>query len=149
MSSEKNHNVIQSLNRLLASSYVLFVKTQNYHWNVTGPHFGALHTMFEEQYNELFAANDEIAERIRALGEKAPGSFAAFAALSAVKEETGNPSATEMLKTLAQDHETLASAADAVVKAAMEIGDDATADLAIGRIEAHQKAHWMLDAHLR
>lgn len=146
--SEKNHNVVQSLSVLLADSYVLQLKTQNYHWNVTGPHFSALHSMFQAQYEELFATVDDLAERLRALGEKAPGSFAAFATLAQVKEETGHPDAMTMVKNLANDHEILAADADAVLKAAEEIGDDATGDLAIARMQAHQKTAWMLKAHL-
>ncbi len=146
--SNKNHNVVQSLSVLLADSYVLQLKTQNYHWNVTGPHFSALHVMFQAQYEALFATVDDLAERLRALGEKAPGSFAAFATLAQLKEETGNPDAMTMVKNLANDHETLAADADAVLKAATEVGDDATGDLAIARMQAHQKTAWMLKAHL-
>jgi starvation-inducible DNA-binding protein len=104
--------------------------------------------MFQAQYEELFATVDALAERLRALGEKAPGSFAAFATMARVKGETGNPDALTMVKNLANDHETLAADADAVLKAAEEIGDDATGDLAIARIQAHQKTAWMLKAHL-
>lgn len=146
--SDKNHQVVKTLSVLLADSYLLMLKTHNYHWNVTGPHFGALHTMFQGQYEELFAAVDEMAERLRALGEKAPGSFADFAKLSKLKEETGHPAANDMIQNLADDHETLAADADAVLKAATEIGDDATGDLAIERIQLHQKTVWMLKAHL-
>ena len=146
--SGKNHQVIKTLSVLLADSYLLMLKTHNYHWNVTGPHFGALHTMFQGQYEELFAAVDELAERLRALGEKAPGSFADFTKLSKLKEETGNPAANDMIQNLADDHETLAADADAVFKAATEVGDDATADVAIERMQLHQKTVWMLKAHL-
>jgi len=146
--SDKNHQVVKNLSVLLADTYLLMLKTQNYHWNVTGPHFGALHTLFQGQYEELFAAADELAERLRALGEKAPGSLADFSRLSKVKEETGHPAANDMIQNLADDHETLAADADAVLKAATEVGDDATGDLAIERIQAHQKAAWMLKAHL-
>lgn len=146
--ADKNHQVIKSLSVLLADSYILMLKTQNYHWNVTGPHFVGLHTMFQGQYEELFASVDELAERLRALGEKAPGSFTDFAKLSKVKEETGNPAANDMIQNLADDHETLAADADALLKAATEIGDDATGDMAIERMQAHQKTAWMLKAHL-
>ena len=146
--ADKNHQVIKSLSVLLADSYILMLKTQNYHWNVTGPHFIGLHTMFQGQYEELFASVDELAERLRALGEKAPGSFTDFAKLSKVKEETGNPAANDMIQNLADDHETLAADADALLKAATEIGDDATGDMAIERMQAHQKTAWMLKAHL-
>jgi starvation-inducible DNA-binding protein len=148
MAGKRNHEVVVSLTKLLSDSYILLLKTHNYHWNVTGPHFTSLHLMFQGQYEELFAAVDEVAERIRALGEKAPGSFAAFAKNAAVKEETGSPSANDMLKNLANDNDTVVQAAEAVIKAAEEIGDEATVDLAIKRIEAHQKAAWMLKAHL-
>src|SRR5690606_5809453 len=140
--ADKNHQVIKSLSVLLADSYILMLKTQNYHWNVTGPHFVGLHTMFQGQYEELFASVDELAERLRALGEKAPGSFTDFAKLSKVKEETGNPAANDMIQNLADDHETLAADADALLKAATEIGDDATGDMAIERMQAHQKTAW-------
>lgn len=146
--ADKNHQVIKSLSVLLADSYILMLKTQNYHWNVTGPHFVGLHTMFQGQYEELFASVDELAERLRALGEKAPGSFADFAKLAKVKEETGHPAANDMIQNLADDHETLAADADALLKAATEIGDDATGDMAIERMQAHQKTAWMLKAHL-
>ena len=146
MTRGKNHKVIENLSRLLADSYVLTLKTQNYHWNVTGPHFAALHAMFEEQYNALAAANDEIAERIRALGEPAPGSFVAFAKLATITEETGAPDARAMVKNLAADHNTAADTASALLKAAQEVGDEASADIAIGRIQAHQKTAWMLNA---
>lgn len=146
--SGKNHQVVKTLSVLLADSYLLMLKTHNYHWNVTGPHFGALHTLFQGQYEEMFAAVDELAERLRALGEKAPGSFADFSKLSRLKEETGHPAANDMIQNLADDHDTLAADADAVLKAAAEIGDDATGDLAIERIQLHQKAAWMLKAHL-
>lgn len=146
--TDKNHQVVKSLSVLLADSYVLMLKTQNYHWNVTGPHFTALHTMFQEQYEELFASVDELAERLRALGEKAPGSFADFAKLAKVKEETGHPAANDMIQNLADDHDTLAADADTLLKAATEIGDDATGDMAIARMQVHQKTAWMLKAHL-
>jgi len=146
--SDKNHQVVKTLSVLLADSYLLMLKTHNYHWNVTGPHFSGLHTMFQGQYEELFAAVDEMAERLRALGEKAPGSFADFTKLSKLKEETGHPAANDMIQNLADDHETLAADADALLKAATEVGDDATGDLAVQRLHLHQKTVWMLKAHL-
>lgn len=148
MSGKSNHDVVASLTKLLSDSYVLLLKTHNYHWNVTGANFTSLHLMFQGQYEELFAAVDEVAERIRAIGEKAPGSFATFSKNATVKEETGSPTAAEMLKNLANDNETLVQTAEAVIKAAEEIGDEATVDLAIKRIDVHQKAVWMLKAHL-
>lgn len=144
----KPNAVAQGLNALLADSYVLFLKTQNYHWNVTGPYFNTLHTMFETQYQDLFAAIDEIAERLRALGHRAPGSFAAFAKLSDITEETGTPKAEQMIKNLVKDHETIIKSCEALIEAADDADDDASEDLAIGRLQMHQKFHWMLKAHL-
>ena len=140
--------VVQGLNCLLADSYVLFLKTQNYHWNVKGPYFNSLHTMFEQQYQDLFAAIDEIAERLRALGVAAPGSFAAFAKLTDIKEETASPKAEQMIKNLVKDHETIIKTCEALINAADDADDDASEDLAIARMQVHQKMHWMLKAHL-
>ncbi len=146
--SKKSAKVIEALEKLLADSYTLQLKTQNYHWNVTGPSFNSLHLLFETQYTDLAAAIDEIAERIRALGGKAPGSFKAFSKLASIKEETESPKATEMVKNLAKDQETIVASAEKVLKAAEEIGDEPTVDLAIGRQQLHQKNAWMLHAHL-
>lgn len=148
--SKKHNNkkVVAALEKLLADSYTLYVKTQNYHWNVTGPSFNSLHLLFQAQYEDLILANDLIAERIRTLGEKAPGSFKAFLALTDIKEETGNPKATEMVRNLAKDQAVLVASAEKVLKLAEEIGDEPTVDLAIGRQQVHQKNHWMLHAHL-
>lgn len=140
--------VAKHLSRLLADSYVLFLKTQNYHWNVKGPYFGTLHLLFETQYQDLFAAIDEMAERLRALDVAAPGSFTAFSKLTDIKEETGNPDAKQMLKTLVADHETLIKTIQGLIDAADDADDDATEDLAISRMQVHQKHHWMLKAHL-
>ncbi|MBI1215920.1 MAG: DNA starvation/stationary phase protection protein [Alphaproteobacteria bacterium] len=146
--SKKEKNVVGALSKLLADSYILHLKTQNYHWNVTGPSFNSLHTLFQLQYEDLALANDLIAERIRALGEKAPGSYAAFVKVAAVKEENGDPNAAQMLKNLVKDQEALVKSAEAVLQAAEEIGDEPTVDLAIQRQQVHQKNHWMLKAHL-
>ena len=145
MSNRKT--VTQELSKFLADTYILYLKTQNYHWNVSGPQFYALHLLFEKQYEDLAEAADLIAERIRALDEKTPASFAAFQKLTSIKEETGFPSEQEMLRNLAEDHKTLAASAEAVLKAAEKSGDDSTADLAIQRQRVHQKNHWMLAAH--
>ena len=148
--TEKNpkQDVVDAMSELLASSYTLYVKTHNFHWNVTGPMFNSLHTMFETQYTELAAAIDEIAERIRALGAFAPGSFTAFAALSKVKEETGHPEAKKMIAILLKDQETVASAAQKVIEAAEKAGDQASADLGTRRMDVHEKNAWMLRSHL-
>lgn len=140
--------VTDALEGLLANSYILYLKTQNFHWNVTGPSFASLHALFQTQYEELAVANDDIAERIRALGARAPGSFAAFLKLAEVGEETGAPRAVDMIEKLSADQVLLSASAQKVLEAAQEAGDEATADLAIGRIQAHDKNHWMLKAHL-
>ena len=134
------------LGNLLADTYTLYLKTQNYHWNVEGPMFRSLHLMFEEQYIELRDAVDEIAERIRSLGYPAPGSFTEYAALSTVSEGTTGTEAMDMVRGLAEGHEASARTARAVVAAAEEAGDVATADLATVRIETHEKTAWMLRA---
>lgn len=146
--SKKNKAVISALEKLLADTYTLYLKTQNYHWNVTGPSFNTLHTLFQAQYEDMILANDLIAERIRTLGEKAPGSFKAFLKLTSIRESEGNAKAVEMVKNLAKDQDTLVASARVVLEAAQANGDDPTADLAIGRMEVHQKNHWMLKAHL-
>ena len=140
--------VVDTLAELLADSYTLYLKTHNYHWNVTGPMFSTLHTLFETQYMELALAVDEIAERIRALGENAPGSYTEFARLAAVKEAKGVPKALDMIRELAGDCDTVAKTAAALVAAAQAAGDEASADLGIRRIQVTQKNAWMLRSHL-
>ncbi|MCB2223748.1 MAG: DNA starvation/stationary phase protection protein [Actinobacteria bacterium] len=135
-----------TLERLLADTYTLYLKTQNYHWNVTGPMFRALHLMFEEQYIELRDAVDEIAERIRSLGFVSPGSFAEFSGLTQIAEGKGTEDAMQMVRNLAEGHEAAARRARAVVEEAEPAGDVATADLATVRIETHEKTAWMLRA---
>jgi starvation-inducible DNA-binding protein len=143
-----SNSVTDSLSQLLASSYTLYLKTHNFHWNVTGPMFTTLHTMFETQYTELALAVDEIAERIRSLGEFAPGSYTAFSQLSSVKEAEGIPKAMEMIKQLVADQEEIVAIAKTVIDAADASGDQVSGDLAIRRIELHQKNAWMLRSHL-
>jgi starvation-inducible DNA-binding protein len=140
--------VVGALERLLASSYTLYLKTHNFHWNVKGPMFTTLHTLFELEYTELALAVDAIAERIRSVGHPAPGTYAAFQALSAVKERTGVPSAKEMLKELVRDQSSVAETARELRRAAEAAGDDASADLAVQRIQVHEKNAWMLRSHL-
>jgi len=140
--------VVKALSRLLADSYTLYLKTHNFHWNVTGPMFSTLHTLFETEYTELALAVDEIAERIRALGAAAPGSYTAFARLAVVKEADGVPAAPEMLRQLADDQQTLVDAGRALVAAAEAAGDQASADLGVRRIQVHEKNAWMLRSHL-
>ena len=140
--------VVDAAAKLLADSYTLYLKTHNYHWNVTGPMFTTLHTLFETQYTELALAVDEIAERIRALGAVAPGSYTEFARLAAVKEAKRVPKAGEMIRELAGDCDTVAKTANALVEAAQKAGDEASADLGIRRIQIAQKNAWMLRSHL-
>ncbi|MGH0031344.1 MAG: Dps family protein [Myxococcota bacterium] len=143
-----NPDVVQALSRLLADTYTLYLKTHNYHWNVTGPMFNTLHTLFETQYTEYALAVDEIAERIRAIGARAPGSYTEFAELASVKEDRGSPPALEMIGNLAADQEATAASARNVVEAAEAAGDQATADLGVSRIETHAKNAWKLRSHL-
>jgi len=138
-----------SLGHLLADSYVLYLKTQGFHWNVVGPRFEPLHSFFQKQYTELAAAIDEIAERIRALGAKAPASFAEFASLKSVEEEAGAPAADAMIRQLLSDHTIAARTARQAVATAESCGDVATADLATERVTQHEKAAWMLESLLR
>ena len=138
--------IAEHLERFLADTYTLYLKSQNYHWNVTGPMFRALHLMFEEHYIELRDAVDEIAERIRALGYPSPGSFAEFSRLTQIPEGNGTEEAMQMVRNLAEGHEAAARSARAVVEAAEPAGDVATADLATVRIETHEKTAWMLRA---
>jgi starvation-inducible DNA-binding protein len=143
-----NKAVVEAASKLLADSYTLYLKTHNYHWNVTGPMFTTLHTLFETQYTELALAVDEIAERIRALGAVAPGSYTEFTKLAVVKEAKRVPKATEMIRELVKDSETVAKTASALVDAAQQAGDEGSADLGIRRIQAHDKNAWMLRSHL-
>ncbi len=134
---------------VLASSFTLMLKSQNFHWNVTGPNFGPLHELFGKQYDELFAALDEIAERIRALDSIAPGSFAAYAKLSTIKDAPdAPPSHKHMIGELQKDHEAMSTLCSALREFADDAGDTATGDLMNGRIDVHDKAAWMLRAHL-
>ena len=136
--------IAQGLSRLLADSYTLYLKTHNYHWNVQGPLFNTLHQMFEEQYTELAIAVDEIAERIRALGEPAPGSYSAYAKLTTIEEEDSVPAAEEMIRQLLKGQETVARTARSVIDAAEAADDEPTADLLTQRMQVHEKNAWML-----
>ena len=147
--SKKDRKAIaDGLSKLLADTYTLYLKTHNFHWNVEGPMFNTLHLMFETQYNELALAVDAIAERIRALGHPAPGSYAAYSKLSSIKEETGVPKAEDMIKQLVDGQEAVARTARAVFPAADKAGDEPTADLLTQRLQIHEKTAWMLRALL-
>ena len=140
--------IAEGLSRLLADTFTLYLKTHNFHWNVTGPQFNSLHQMFMQQYTELWQALDEIAERIRALDVPAPGSQAAFAELTSIAEETGVPAAGEMLKQLVAGHEAVARTARAVFVSADAANDQPTADLLTQRLQVHEKTAWMLRSML-
>ena len=146
--AKPNERTVEELCRLLADSYTLYLKTHNFHWNVTGPMFTTLHTLFETQYSELALAVDEIAERIRTLGAPAPGTYVEFAQLTAVKEAKGVPAAQQMVRLLTADQATVSAAAQRVVEASQAAGDEASADLGIRRLQVHQKNAWMLRSHL-
>ena len=137
-------DIAAGLSRLLADTYTLYLKTHNFHWNVTGPMFNTLHLMFEQQYTELATAVDEIAERIRALGEPAPGSYSRYAELSTIREENGVPSAEDMIRQLVADQEAVVRTARSVFPAAEAASDEPTADLLTQRMQVHEKTAWML-----
>lgn len=143
---EQLKTIIDGLCQLLADTYTLYLKTHNYHWNVTGPQFNTLHAMFETQYLELATAVDTIAERIRALGAWAPGTYTEFARLATVQEANGIPSADEMVAELAADQATVVRTARAIFPAADEASDEPTADLLTQRMQVHEKTAWMLRA---
>lgn len=144
ISDTDRKEIAAGLSRLLADSYSTYLKTHNFHWNVEGPMFATLHTMFETQYMELATAVDDIAERIRALGEPAPGSYTAYAALSSVADETGHPDALDMVRQLVTAQETIARTAREVMPLADSAGDEPTADLLTQRMQVHEKNAWML-----
>ena len=148
INKEDRENISSGLARLLADSYTLYLKTHNYHWNVTGPQFNTLHMMFETQYTELAIAVDEIAERIRALGVKAPGSYTEFAKLTNVEEGNGDETAEEMIRQLAIGQETVVRTAREAFPAADAANDEPTADLLTQRMQIHEKNAWMLRSML-
>ena len=141
--------IAEGLSRLLADTYTLYLKTHNFHWNVTGPMFQTLHLMFETQYNELALAVDLVAERIRALGFPAPGTYAEFLERSSIKEEKGVPPAQDMIAKLVQGHEAVARTARSVFPVADGADDQPTADLLTQRLQVHEKTAWMLRSLLQ
>ena len=148
MDDKQRRTIAAGLSRLLADTYTLYLKTHNYHWNVTGPQFNSLHLMFESQYTELALAVDLIAERIRALGEPAPGSYSAYAALASIREADGLPPAEEMVRQLAADQLAVVRTARGVFPLAEAAHDEPTADLLTQRMQVHEKTAWMLRANL-
>lgn len=143
--SEKDRKaIVKGLSRLLADTYTLYLKTHNFHWNVTGPMFQTLHLMFEQQYSELALAVDLIAERIRALGSPAPGTYADFSRLSSIKEATGVPNAQDMIRQLVEGQESVVRTARSIFPVVDKAHDEPTADLLTQRMQVHEKNAWML-----
>lgn len=148
ISDADRREIAAGLSRLLADSYTLYLKTHNYHWNVVGPMFNTLHLMFETQYTELALAVDLIAERIRALGEPAPGSYRQFGELSSIDEESDMPDATEMVRRLVTGQEAVARTARSIFEVVNRADDQPTADLLTQRMQVHEKTAWMLRSML-
>jgi starvation-inducible DNA-binding protein len=144
IAQEDRKVIVDGLSRLLADTYVLYLKTHNFHWNVSGPMFRTLHLMFEEQYTELAGAVDSIAERIRALGFPAPGTYSVYAQLSSIPEPEGVPSAEQMIQQLVEGQEAVVRTARALFPQLERVSDEPTADLLTQRMQVHEKAAWML-----
>lgn len=144
IAEQHRRQIAEGLARLLADSYTLYLKTHNFHWNVTGPMFSTLHALFEEHYTELATAVDEIAERIRALGVAAPGSYKQFSQLSSIEEETGVPTAEEMIAQLVQGQEAVVRTARSIFPVVETAHDEPSADLLTQRMQIHEKNAWML-----
>ncbi len=148
--NEKDREAIANgVSELLADTYTLYLKTHNFHWNVVGPKFHDLHLMFEEQYTELATAVDDVAERIRTLGFPAPGTYQQFADLSSIKETLGIPEATEMVRVLTEDNETVVRTARRILPIAQAANDESTASLLSDRMVIHEKTAWMLRSLLQ
>jgi starvation-inducible DNA-binding protein len=148
IASEDRLAIANGLSNLLADTYTLYLKTHNFHWNVTGPMFSTLHLMFEQQYTELAAAVDLIAERIRALGVYAPGSYKAYGRLSSISESEDVPAAHDMIRELVADNEAVARTARAIFPVVEAPHDEPTADLLTQRLQVHEKTAWMLRSML-
>lgn len=144
IAENERQEIAQGLSRLLADTYTLYLKTHNFHWNVTGPMFQTLHLMFETQYTELALAVDLIAERIRALGFPAPGTYSEFSKLSSIEETSGVPKADEMIRLLVAGQEAVARTARSIFPVADQANDEPTADLLTQRLQVHEKTAWML-----
>ena len=149
ISAEQRGAIVQGLSRLLADTYVLYLKTHSFHWNVEGPMFQTLHQMFMEQYTETWNAIDLIAERIRSLGEYAPGTYREYARLTRIKETEGVPRAEEMVRLLVEGQEALVRTAREVLSVADEANDQPTLDLLTQRMQVHEKNAWMLRSLLK
>jgi starvation-inducible DNA-binding protein len=149
ISAADRRKIAEGLSQVLADTYTLYLKTHNFHWNVTGPMFNTLHLMFETQYTELSLAVDAIAERIRALGFPAPGTYREFAALTSISEADGVPEANDMIRQLVEGQEAVVRTARKVFPKVDEAGDEPTADLLTQRMQIHEKTAWMLRALLQ
>jgi starvation-inducible DNA-binding protein len=141
---QQREAVVHGLSQVLADSYTLYLKTHSYHWNVVGPMFHSLHAMFMDEYTELALAVDEIAERIRALGAPAPGTYRQFAEMSAVTEDTDVPGAQEMIRRLVAAHEATARTIRTVLPLTEAAPDQVSTDLLVRRLDVHEKTAWML-----
>ena len=141
--------IAEGLSRLLADTYTLYLKTHNFHWNVTGPMFNTLHLMFEGQYTELALAVDLIAERIRSLGFPAPGSYSAYAKLASIEETEGVPNAEDMIRLLVEGQEAVVRTARSIFPIVDKASDEPTADLLTQRMQVHEKTAWMLRSLLQ
>lgn len=144
IANKQRSEIAEGLSKLLADSYMLYMKTHNYHWNVEGPMFNTLHIMFMEQYTELWNALDLIAERIRALGEYAPGSYKQFAKLTSISESDKVPKAEKMISELLEGHHVVIQTARSLYPLAEEGSDEVTLDLLTQRLQVHEKTAWML-----
>jgi starvation-inducible DNA-binding protein len=142
--SKDREEIVAGLSRLLADTYTLYLKTHNFHWNVTGPMFQTLHLMFEGQYTELALAVDAIAERIRSLGFPAPGTYSDYAKLTSIPETSGVPKATEMIRLLVEGQEAVVRTARSIFAVVEKASDEPTADLLTQRMQVHEKSAWML-----
>lgn len=143
-----NNKVAEDLFHFLSDSYVLYLKTQNFHWNIKGPNFFSLHVLFQKQYEDLAMAVDDLAERIRGLREKVPGTMKEFLEHSTLKEAEENLDAKKMLEILTSDHEKIINSLHEKIKRATDQGDEGTADLYIERLRVHEKTAWILRSHL-
>ena len=144
LSENDRHKIADGLSKMLADTYTLYLKTHNFHWNVTGPMFQTLHLMFMAQYNEIWMAVDIVAERIRALGYPAPGTYKEFAALTSIRDNNGVHKANDMIRQLVEGQEAVVRTARQVLPIAEKAGDQPTVDLLSARMEVHEKNAWML-----
>lgn len=148
LDQEQRDAMAKAVTAVLADTYALYFKTHAYHWNVTGPRFHDLHMLFETQYNELWTATDDIAERVRALGPKAPNSYAAMTEAASLDSDATATKADDMIADLIKGHETVVATIRKALELAGEYGDEATGDLLAPRINAHEKTAWMLRSTL-